>query len=212
MENRSDPIFALVQGEWQPLEYADDEVLYPCKMGLRENLLASAWLRVHTDHSAVGEERRIQVIQPQYVDLEHDPVVIHTENGQMVLQDLSLKNHFIVDVLLPHALLPRWVALEVIRRGTDQYEEFEQWYEDLYDKCDVKPVLVWASLVLTAKNSLRPEHLSDQARIWNDHQVLAYQAAQNGDRAKALEHLAAGTVIEQELEAAGTNIRSLVCP
>jgi hypothetical protein len=56
------------------------------------------------------------------------------------------------------------------------------------------------------------EQMHAKASQWNDLQVLAYQAEQNGDRVKALEHIAAGEAIERELNAAGTNIRALVCP
>jgi hypothetical protein len=59
---------------------------------------------------------------------------------------------------------------------------------------------------------MTPDQLRAKASEWNDHQVLAFQAEQDGNREKALKHLAVGEAIERELHALDINIRSLVCP
>lgn len=59
---------------------------------------------------------------------------------------------------------------------------------------------------------MEPEEIKAKAIRWNDLQVLSYNAQVAGREAQAADHLAKAEAIERELEAAGTNIRALVCP
>jgi len=55
------------------------------------------------------------------------------------------------------------------------------------------------------------EQIKARANQWNDLQVLASDADLAGKPAEAERHRAQAQKIEQELEAAGTNIRVVVC-
>lgn len=59
---------------------------------------------------------------------------------------------------------------------------------------------------------MRHDDMKAKASEWNDLQVLAYDAEQAGETTSAAEYLAKALVIECELQAAGTDIRALVCP
>lgn len=141
----STPIEAFVDSTWQPLEFANETPVYPCRVGAIEGLLASAWLALHTDGAAYEQADRMQLITPYFIDSVAAPVLLVTRDGELVEQPLMLGAPFVVDLLAPHALLPRkWVDL-VLQHGTDQFPEFQAWWEPLYDNEDVAPVFAWSS-------------------------------------------------------------------
>ncbi|MFC5511013.1 hypothetical protein ACFPOU_07730 [Massilia jejuensis] len=139
------PIDAYVDGAWQPLEFANETPVYPCRVGAAEGLLASAWLSMHTDHGAYEEANRMQVITPHFISQEEAPVLLLTREGVLVEQPLALGVPVVVDLLAPHALLPRKWADLVLQHGTDDFPEFQAWWEPLYDNEDVAPVFAWSS-------------------------------------------------------------------
>lgn len=59
---------------------------------------------------------------------------------------------------------------------------------------------------------MTPEQMKDKAMQWNDLQVLAHDAEIANNTTDAAKHRTNAEAIERELEAAGTNIRALVCP
>jgi len=139
------PIEAFVGGTWQPLEFANETPVYPCRVGPVEGLLASAWLALHTDGAAYEQADRMQLITPYFIDPVSAPVLLLTRAGELVEQPLMLGTPFVVDLLAPHALLPRKWADLVLQHGTDQFPEFQTWWEPLYDNEDVAPVFAWSS-------------------------------------------------------------------
>ena len=148
MESRSPastPIEVCVDGAWQPLEFANETPAYPCRVGATEDLLASAWLSLHTDHGAYEEVDRMQVITPHFISQDEPPVLLLTRDGVLMEQPLALGVPVVVDLLAPHALLPREWADLVLQHGTDQFPEFQAWWEPLYDNEDVAPVFAWSS-------------------------------------------------------------------
>ena len=139
------PIETYVDGAWQSLEFANETPAYPSRVGPVEGLLASAWLALHTDSTAYDPADRMQLITPYYIDPVNAPVLLVTRDGELVEQPLALGVPFVVDLLAPHALLPRKWANQVLQRGTDAFPEFQVWWEPLYDNEDVAPVFAWSS-------------------------------------------------------------------
>lgn len=139
------PIEAHIDGVWQPLEFANETPVYPCRVGDTEGLLASAWLSMHTDHGAYEEANRMQVITPHFISPDAPPVLLLTREGVLVEQPLALGVPVVVDLLAPHALLPREWADLVLQHGTDDFPEFQAWWEPLYDNEDVAPVFAWST-------------------------------------------------------------------
>lgn len=135
------------EGSWSRLEHADDTPVFPCRVGQVADLLASAWLSLHIDDgSDYVQANRMQVITPYFIDRSEDPVLLLTRDGVLVEQPLVVGESFVADLLAPHALLPRMWADQVLALGRDDFAEFRQWWEPLYDDEDVAPVLAWASV------------------------------------------------------------------
>lgn len=141
----STPIEAYIDGAWEPLRFANETPVYPCRVGATEGLLASAWLSLHTDHGAYEEANRMQVITPYYISQGDVPVLLLTRGGVLLEESLALGVPVVVDLLAPHALLPRQWADLVLRHGTDDFPAFEEWWSSLYDNEDVKPVFAWST-------------------------------------------------------------------
>lgn len=139
------PIEAYVDGVWQPVQSANETPVYPCRVAGAEGLLASAWLSMHTDHGAYEEADRMQVITPHYICPDEVPVLLLTRDGVLMEQPLALGVPVVVDLLAPHALLPRKWADMVLLHGDDAFTEFQEWWEPLYDNEDVAPVFAWST-------------------------------------------------------------------
>jgi len=139
------PIETYAGGKWEPLEFANETPVSPCRVGATEDLLASAWLALHMDHGAYDEADRMQVITPHYISQDDAPVLLLTREGTLQEQPLALGVPVVVDLLAPHALLPRKWADLVLQHGTDEFPEFQAWWEPLYDNEDVAPVFAWST-------------------------------------------------------------------
>lgn len=139
------PIGTYIDGAWEPLRFANETPVDPCRVGATEGLLASAWLSLHTDHGAYEEASRMQVITPYYINQGDVQVLLLTGGGVLLEQPLALGVPVVVDLLAPHALLPRKWADLVLQHGTDDFPEFQAWWEPLYDNEDVAPVLAWST-------------------------------------------------------------------
>jgi len=100
---------------------------------------------MHTDHGAYEEADRIQVITPHYICPDEVPVLLLTRDGVLMEQPLALGVPVVVDLLAPHALLPRKWADMVLLHGDDAFPEFQEWWEPLYDNEDVAPVFAWST-------------------------------------------------------------------
>jgi hypothetical protein len=141
-------IEVLLDGRWQPLLHADMVPVGDCRIGQDspQDLVASAWLNLHIDDNAdYDEATRVQVITPYYINQEEDPVLLITRDGVLVEQPMEVGKPIVVDLFLPHALLPRKWAERVLALGHDAFPEFIEWWEPLYDDDDVAPVMVWST-------------------------------------------------------------------
>ena len=143
--SESTPIERYIDGAWEPLGFANETPVYPGRVGGAEGLLASAWLSLHTDRGAYEEANRMQVITPYYISQDDAPVLLLTREGVLVEQPLALGVSVVVDLLAPHALLPRKWADLVLQHGKDDFPEFQAWWEPLYDNEDVAPVFAWST-------------------------------------------------------------------
>lgn len=130
-------------GEWQALEFANETPAYPCRIAGEDGLFASAWLSLHTDDGVYGEADRLQTIVPHFIAGE--PVLLAMRDGVLVDLPLVLGEPVVIDLLLPHALLPRQWADAVLEHGHDRFDAFDAWWSTLYDDEDVAPVLAWSS-------------------------------------------------------------------
>jgi len=133
----------LKNGRWHPLKSANETPDFPCRFNGVEGLFASAWLSLHRDDDAYEEHNRVQKITPYY--FEGDPVLIVTINGKLVDQPIKVGVSITIDLLAPHALLPRAMADVVLRDGNDESPEFQNWWNQVYKNNDVPPILVWSS-------------------------------------------------------------------
>lgn len=84
-------------------------------------------------------------ITPYYISQGDVPVLLLTRGGVLLEQPLALGVPVVVDLLAPHALLPRTWADLVLQHGTDGFPEFQAWWEPLYDNEDVAPVFAWST-------------------------------------------------------------------
>jgi hypothetical protein len=137
--------------QWHPLQFANDTPIRNCRVGTLENLLASAWLELHTDHEAYDFSESIHLITPQYIKADEDPVLIVTRDNRLVEQPLMLGQSFTIDLFAPHALLPRYFANPIIKQGHDKDSFFQAWYDCLYDNDNdgIAPVLAWSTEPVT---------------------------------------------------------------
>lgn len=128
------------------LDWFSNEPRAGCRMGRVDNLLASAWLDLHTDEEAdYNETNRFQIITPYYVNEADQPALIHTVNGALVrAQPLRIGEAVVVDLLSPHALIPRRFADAIVEKQTDRFPDFLTWWDEAADG-KATPVLVWST-------------------------------------------------------------------
>lgn len=144
-----EPVIEVKEGNrYIVLEWFSNEPCAGCRMGHADNLLASAWLDLHTDEGAdYDEANRFQIITPHYVNEADQPALIHTVNGALVrAKPLRVGDAVIVDLLSPHALVPQRFADAIVEKQTDQFAEFLTWWEAAADG-KATPVLVWSTEV-----------------------------------------------------------------
>ena len=112
--------------------------------------LVSTFLDFHDDASAVDFEHALVRITPFFVGRgQLETSVVAFQNNADVVIDLALDTPFVVDIWLPHALLPRQLAHQYIQ-GQKNKKQIEEWYSEWGDKGrnDYKPVLAWHQEIL----------------------------------------------------------------
>ncbi|MBY0239163.1 MAG: hypothetical protein K2X55_07600 [Burkholderiaceae bacterium] len=144
-----EPVIEVKEGvRYVILDWFSNEPRAGCRMGQVDNLLASAWLDLHTDEEAdYDETNRFQIITPYYVNEADQPALIHTVNGALVkAKPLRVGETVIVDLLSPHALVPQRFANAIVEQQTDRFSDFLTWWDEAAGG-KATPVLVWSTAV-----------------------------------------------------------------